>query len=181
MWSFFSHRSYFYLGAPGSDKETKIWQNFGKEIGHSCRSIMQSKGKCWLGEIWRISYLLQKSQVWCTSRIYIFTVIKLKNCEFEFHLPKLITMTKIVLMSVDRKIIYQFRHIFRQLFQNQKFLIDYVFDWNKVSWLRHYDVIYSNTSLCSLQPEKILIVLILASKMAIDWQPIRINLCTNPF
>jgi len=25
------------------------------------------------------------------------------------------------------------RHIFRQLFQNQKYLIDYVFDWNKVS------------------------------------------------
>ena len=75
----FSHRSYFHLGAPRSDKETKIWQNFGKEIGHSCRSIMQSKRKCWLGEIWRISYLLQKSQVWCTSRIYIFTVIKLKK------------------------------------------------------------------------------------------------------
>ena len=107
---------------------------------------------------------------------------KLFRNQFGFRLPKLITVTKIVLMSVDRKIIYQFRHIFRQLFQNQKFLIDYVFDWNKVSWLwRHYDVTYSNTSLCSSLPEKILIVLILASKMAIDWQPIRRNLCTNPF
>ena len=166
---------------------------------------MQSKRKCWLGKVWRISYLLQKSQVWCTTRIHIFTVIKIENINFaqirvansaenfsvsgifsgqttenlnhysvtteQFHLlelpflsekmgskhwnwfgplklrnhylvvsqllPNSITVTIIVLISVDRKIIYPFRHIFRQLFQNQKFLIDYVFDWNKVSWLRH--------------------------------------------